>query len=144
MKNNINIINLNQICKIVLKKTEKTDEFKIVEKATFKQWFLNLFHKDKTKTKYVKNTLWSRYCDCTPIEEFFKTFEEEYGDRFRYNPVTEMFFERPRVILCYSDYNHGNEVRYFNSDKEAKEYYSKLREYAKQHDVPFINLYTEK
>ena len=49
-----------------------------------------------------------------------------------------------RLILCYSDYNHGNEVRYFNSDKEAKEYYSKLREYAKQHDVPFINLYTEK
>lgn len=139
----MSIINLNQISKIVLTKTEKTDEFKIVEKATFKQRFLNLFHKDKTKTKYVKNTLWSRYGDCTPIEEFFKTFEEEYGDRFRYNPVTEMFFERPHVVLWYSDYNHGKEVRYFNSDKEAKEYFSKLREYAKQFDIPFIDFHAE-
>jgi hypothetical protein len=141
----MSIINLNQICKIVLKKTEKTNEFKVVEKPTFKQWFLNLFRKDKAKTKYVKDTFsWSRYGECTPIEEFLKTFEEKYGDRFRYNPATEMFFERPRVVLWYSDYNHGKQVRYFNSDKEAKEYYTKLREYAKQFDIPFIDFYSEK
>lgn len=141
----MSIINLNQICKIVLKKTEKTNEFKVVEKPTFKQWFLNLFRKDKAKTKYVKDTFsWSRYGECTPIEEFLKTFEEEYGDRFRYNPTTEIFFERPCVVLWYSDYNHGNEVRYFNSDKEAKEYFDKLIAYAKQYDVPFINFYSEK
>ena len=139
----MSIINLNQICKIVLKKTETTDEFKIVEKATFRQWFLNLFRKHKTKTKYVKNTLWSRYGDCTPIEEFFKTFEEEYGDKFRYNPVTEMFFEKPCVVLWYCDYNHGRAVRYFNSDKEAKEYFNKLIVYAKQFDIPFIDFYVE-
>lgn len=141
----MSIINLNQICKIVLKKTEKTNEFKVVEKPTFKQWFFNLFRKDKAKTKYVKVTFsWSRYSECTPIEEFLKTFEEEYGDRFRYNPVTEKFFEKPRVVLWYSDYSHGKEVRYFNSDKEAKEYYTKLREYAKQFDIPFIDFYSEK
>lgn len=140
----MNIINLNQISKVVLKKTEKTDEFKIVELPTIKQWFLNLFRKDKVKTKYVKDSFsWSRYGDYIPIEEFFKTFEEEYGDRFRYNPATEMFFERPHVILWYSDYRHGKEVRYFNSDKEAKDYYSKLREYAKQFDIPFIDFHAE-
>lgn len=139
----MNIINLNQICKIVLVKTKKTDEFKVVEKPTFKQWFLNLFRKDKTKTKYVRNTLWLLHAEYTPLEEFLKTLEENYGDRFRYNPVTEMFFERPCVVLWYSDYNHGKQVRYFNSDKEAKEYYSKLREYAKQFDIPFIDFYAE-
>ena len=139
----MNVINLNQICKIVLKKTEKTNEFKVVEIPTFKQWFLNLFRKKKKKTKYVRNTLWLRHADYTPIEEFFKTFEENYGDRFRYNPVTEMFFERPRVTLWYSDYNNGKEVRYFDTDEEAKEYYSKLREYAKQFDIPFIDFYAE-
>ena len=135
----MNIINLNQICKIVLKKTEKTDEFKIVELPTVKQWFLNLFRKDKVKTKYVDDG-WRNY---TPIEEFFKTFEENYGDRFRYNPVTEMFFEKPRVVLWFSDYKHGKAVRYFNSDKEAKEYFNKLITYAKQFDIPFINFYVE-
>ena len=140
----MSIINLNQISKIVLTKKEKTDEFKVVEIPTFKQWLLNLFRKDKAKTKYVKNTLWSRYGDCTPLEEFFKTFEKEYGHRFRYNPVAEMFFEKPHVTLWYSDYNHGKEIRYFNSDKEAKEYFDKLIAYAKQYDVPFINFYSEK
>ena len=135
----MNIINLNQICKIVLKKTEKSDKFKIKELPTVKQWFLNLFRKDKAKTKYVYDG-WREYI---PIEEFFKTFEEDYGDRFRYNPVTEMFFERPCVVLWYSDYNHGKQVRYFNSDKEAKEYFDKLVAYAKQHDVPFINFYSQ-
>lgn len=139
----MNIINLNQICKIVLTKTEKTDKFKVVEKPTFKQWFLNLFRKDKAKTKYVRTTLWLMHVEYIPIEEFFKTFEEEYGDRFRYNPVTEMFFERPRVVLWYSDYDNGKEVRYFDSDKEAKEYYSNLRKYAKQFDIPFIDFQAE-
>jgi len=136
MKNNMSIINLNQISKIVLKKTQKTDEFKVVEEPTFKQWFLNLFRKDKAKTKYVRNTLWLLDAEYTPLEEFLKTFEENYGDSFRYNPVTEKFFEKPRVVLWYSDYNHGKEVRYFDTDKEAKEYYSKLREYVKQFDIP--------
>ena len=140
----MNIINLNQICKVVLKKTEKTDEFKIVESPTIKQWFLNLFRKDKVKTKYVKNTWWLIHAEYTPLEKFLETFETEYGNEFKYNSTTEIFFEKPRVILWYSDYNHGREVRYFNTDKEAKEYFDKLITYAKQHDVPFINLYTEK
>lgn len=139
----MSIINLNQISKIVLKKTQKTDEFKVVEEPTFKQWFLNLFRKDKAKTKYVRNTLWLLDAEYTPLEEFLKTFEENYGDSFRYNPVTEKFFEKPRVVLWYSDYNHGKEVRYFDTDKEAKEYYSKLREYVKQFDIPFIDFYAE-
>ena len=139
----MSVINLNQICKIVLKKTEKTDEFKVVEKPTFKQWFLNLFRKNKAKTKYVRNTLWLIHADYTPIEEFFKTFDKNYGDRFRYNSATETFFEKPRVILWYSDYNHGKEVRYFDTDEEAKEYFNKLIVYAKQNDVPLLNLYSE-
>ena len=64
----MSIINLNQISKIVLKKTEKTDEFKVVEEPTFKQWFLNLFRKDKAKTKYVRNTLWLLHAEYTPLE----------------------------------------------------------------------------
>ncbi len=137
----MNIINLNQICKIVLKKTEKSDEFKVVEKPTFKQWFLNLFRKDKAKTKYVYDDGWRDY---TPIEEFFQTFEENYGDKFRYNPITEMFFEKPCVVLWYADYNHGRAVRYFNSDKEAEECFKKLVTFAKENNVPFTNLYSEK
>ncbi len=140
----MNIINLNQVNKIVLKKTEKTKEFKVVEKATFKQWFLNLFRKNKVKSKYVRNTLWLLHAEYTPLEEFLKTFETNYGDSFRYNSTTEIFFEKPRVVLWYSDYNRGKEVRYFNTDKEAKEYFNKLVAYAKQNDVPFINFYSEK
>ena len=138
------IINLNQSNKIVLKKTEKTNDFKVIEKATFTQWFLNLFRKDKVKTKYVKNTLWLIHAEYTPLEKFLETFETNYGNEFKYNSTTEIFFEKPRVILWYSDYNHRREVRYFNTDKEAKEYFDKLITYAKQHDVPFINLYSEK
>lgn len=140
----MNIINLNQVNKIVLKKREKTDEFKVVERPTFKQWFLNLFRKDKVKTKYVRNTLWLLHAEYTPLEEFLKTFEENYGDRFRYNPVAEIFAEKPCVVLWYSDYNHGKEVRYFDSNKEAEDYFNKLVAYAKQLDVPFINFYSEK
>lgn len=138
------IINLNQINKIVLKKTKKTNEFKVVEKATFKQWFFNLFRKNKVKSKYVKNTWWILHPEYTPIEEFLETFEDNYGKEFKYNSTTEMFFEKPRVVLWYSDYNHGREIRYFESNKEAEDYFNKLVAYAKQLDIPFINFYSEK
>ena len=137
----MNIINLNQICKIVLKKTQKADELKVIEIATFKQWLLNLFRKNKVKTKYVKNTWWLLHAEYTPLEKFLETFEDNYGNEFKYNSTTEMFFEKPRIVLWYSD--NGKEVRYFNTDKEAKEYFAKLREYAKQLDVPFIDFYAE-
>ena len=139
----MSVINLNQISKIVLKKTQKTNDLKVIEKATFKQWFLNLFRKDKAKTKYVRNTLWLIHAEYTPLEKFLETFETNYGNEFKYNSTTEIFFEKPRVVLWYSNYNHGKEVRYFNTDKEAKEYYSKLREYVKQFDIPFIDFYAE-
>ena len=139
----MNIINLNQISKIVLKKTEKTDELKIVERPTFKQWFLNLFRKDKVKTKYVRNTLRFLRAEYTPLEEFLKTFETNYGD-IRYNSSIEIFFKKPRVVLWYSDYNRGKEVRYFESNKEAEDYFNKLVAYAKQLDIPFINFYSQK
>lgn len=38
------IINLNNICKIVLKKKEKSYDFEWVTRQTFSQWFVNYTH----------------------------------------------------------------------------------------------------
>lgn len=135
---NMDIINLNQISKIVLINTRKASHLYVVEKTTFKQWFLNLFRKDKVKTKCVANSLWLLHAEYTPLEEFLKEFEDIYGNEYRYNSSTETFFEKPHIVLWYSN-DTSKETRYFDTEKDAKEAFDKLRAYAKQFDIPFID-----
>ena len=138
----MNIINLNQIAKIVYVKLSRADDdLKVIERATPLQWFLNLFRKNKIKNKWVRKCRWPRTDE--PIDKFLETFEKEYGDRYKYSSTSNIFYEKPHIVLWYSDYNHGNEIRYFETDKEANDYFLKLRAYIKQLEVPFINFYTD-
>lgn len=137
------IINLNNICKIVLKKKEKSYDFELVTTQTFSQWFMNLFRKDKLTTSYVKHYPTRDYYIATDIEKDLlggKWFNQKY----EYNSATKMFFEKPHVVLWYSDFNHSYEIRYFESNKEATDYFNKLNDYAQKQNVPFINMDAEK
>lgn len=137
------IINLNNICKIVLKKKEKSYDFEWVTTQTFSQWFMNLFRKDKLTTSYVKHYPTRDYYIATDIEKDLLG-EEWFNQKYEYNSATKMFFEKPHVVLWYSDFNHSYEIRYFESNKEATDYFNKLNDYAQKQNVPFINMYAEK
>lgn len=137
------IINLNYICKIVLKKKEKSYDFEWVTTQTFSQWFMNLFRKDKLTTSYVKHYPTRDYYIATDIEKDLLG-EEWFNQKYEYNSATKMFFEKPHVVLWYSDFNHSYEIRYFESNKEATDYFNKLNDYAQKQNVPFINMDAEK
>ena len=137
------IINLNYICKIVLKKKEKSYDFEWVTTQTFSQWFMNLFRKDKLTTSYVKHYPTRDYYIATDIEKDLLG-EEWFNQKYEYNSATKMFFEKPHVVLWYSDFNHSYEIRYFESYKEATDYFNKLNDYAQKQNVPFINMDAEK
>ncbi len=138
----MNIVNLNQICKIVLVSRSKTEQVYVVEKsANIIQWFKNLFRKNKIKERYFVYK-WDYPKVCYPMNKLDDFLKEHYY--YTYNANVGKFYEKPRIVLCYSDYNHGNEKRYFDTDNEAKEYFDKLVAYAKQYNIPFINFYHEK
>lgn len=133
----MNIINLNNISKIVFVKKQKTSDYEWVETTeNFSERFKNLFRKNKIKKRYIK--YWFNNIHYT-LEEFL-----EKTKHYSINKTSGIIYKKPHVVLWYSDYSHGKETRYFESDNEAKEYYSKLREYAKQFDIPFIDFYAEK
>lgn len=133
------IINLNNICKIVLKKKEKSYDFEWVTNQTFSQWFMNLFRKDKLTTSYIKYYPTCHWYMATDIEKDLLG-KEWFNQKYEYNSATKMFFEKPHVVLWYSDFNHSYEIRYFESNKEATDYFNKLNDYAQKQNVPFINM----
>lgn len=133
------IINLNNICKIVLKKKEKSYDFEWVTTQTFSQWFMNLFRKDKLTTSYVRHYPTRDYYISTDIEKDLLG-EEWFNKKYEYNSATKIFFEKPHVVLWYSDFNHSYEIRYFESNKEATDYFNKLNDYTQKQNVPFINI----
>ena len=134
----MNIVNLNQVCKIVLVKKEKTNDYIWVEiSENFFEWFKNLFRKNKVKKRYIKPD-WYAHKYYTS-EEFLKE-----KTNYTISVTSNIIYEKPHVVLRYSDYNRGKEVRYFDSNKEAEDYFNKLVTYAKQLDIPFINFYSEK
>lgn len=134
----MNIINLNNICKIVLVKKQKTDRYEWIEiSENIFEWFKNLFRKNKIKKRYIRH--WFNHRSYYTSEEFLKNNEQ-----YSISKTSGIIYEKPHVILWYSDYEHGNETKYFETDKEAKDYFNKLVTYAKQYDIPFINLYSEK
>ena len=134
----MNIVNLNQVCKIVLVKKEKTNDYIWVEiSENFFEWFKNLFRKNKVKKRYIKPD-WYAHKYYTS-EEFLKE-----KTNYTISVTSNIIYEKPHVVLRYSDYNRGKEVRYFDSNKEAEDYFNKLVAYAKQLDIPFINFYSEK
>lgn len=134
----MNIVNLNQVCKIVLVKKEKTNDYIWVEiSENFFEWFKNLFRKNKVKKRYIKHD-WYAHKYYTS-EEFLKE-----KTNYTISATSNIIYEKPHVVLWYSDYNRGKEVRYFDSNKEAEDYFNKLVAYAKQLDIPFINFYSQK
>lgn len=134
----MNIVNLNQVCKIVLVKKEKTNDYIWVEiSENFFEWFKNLFRKNKVKKRYIKPD-WYAHKYYTS-EEFLKE-----KTHYSISATSGIIYEKPHVVLWYSDYNRGKEVRYFDSNKEAEDYFNKLVAYAKQLDIPFINFYSQK
>lgn len=133
------MINMNQICKIVLVKERKTDDYKWVETQTSSQWFKNLFRKNKIKDRYVTDYLEiEKY-----TEEDLERFNDEHYE-YRYSPSSQNFYEKSHVTLFYADANYSSQRRYFDTNKEAKAYFDKLVTFAKQNDVPFLNFYSEK
>ena len=137
---NSNIINLNQVCKIVLSTRSKTDWCKWVEDISFADWFKNLFRKKKVlPTKYIKYHKNGRDYYTTDIEEF----EKERGDRFLLDKITQEFYEKPSVTLWYSSFSHGNETRYFDTIAEAKQFFDKLQKTAHDNKLCFIDFYAQ-
>ena len=138
----MDIVNLNQICKIVYVERKQSDNVNVVEEAAnITQWFKNLFRKNKIRERYFVYK-WDYPKVYYPMDKLDDFIKEHYY--YTYNANVGKFYEKPHIVLCYSDYNNGKEIRYFNTDKEAKEYFDKLVAYAKQNDVPFINFYSEK
>ncbi len=133
---NQQITNLNQVCKIVLVNKRKNDVFQW--KYTISELFHNLFKKKKVKPSSIRYIF--DYYD--NVESLIK--ENWFKKCYEYDNITRTFYEKAHVTLWYSDYSHGKETRYFETDKEAKNYFNKLVTYAKQNDVPFINVYADK
>ena len=129
---------MNNICKVILVKKQKTDRYEWIEMSeNISEWFKNFFRKNKIKKRYIKH--WFNDSRLYTKEEFLKKFNE-----YSISLTTNVIYEKPHVILWYSDYKHGNETKYFETDKEANDYFNKLVTYAKQYDIPFINLHSEK
>jgi hypothetical protein len=133
----MNIINLNQVRKIELVKKRKTDYYKWYETETFSQKIKNLFRKNKVKTKYVTD-IWDTYFY---DEDELDKFNEEH-EGYIYDPILSKFYQKAHIVMQYANYSY--QVRYFDTDKEAKAYFDKLVVYAKEHNVPFIDFYSEK
>ena len=74
------------------------------------------------------------------VKDFLKYLENNNNKKYEYNSATKIFFEKPHVALWYSDFNHSYEIRYFESNKEATDYFNKLNDYAQKQNVPFINM----
>ena len=137
---NMDIINLNQVSKIILTKKHVTKNIEVHEHPeSFLQWFKNFFRKNKVKKKYFKYK-WTYPEDFFTLEEV-NDFLEKYK-AYTFNPTIEKFYQKASVTLYYSE--NRMETRYFESDKEASAYFDKLVEYAKENNVPFINFYSQK
>ena len=133
------IVNLNCIRKISLVKKQRTIDFKWIESVTFSQWFKNLFRRKENKLK-------NRYfiyqmCDFYPESEINNVFNKD-NVNYEYDENLDMFFKKAHVILKYSDRKALPEVRYFNSDEEAEEFFKKLQVFAHENNIPFINFET--
>lgn len=133
------IVNLNCIRKISLVKKQRTIDFKWIESVTFSQWFKNLFRRKENKLK-------NRYfiyqmCVFYPESEINNVFNKD-NVNYEYDENSDMFFKKAHVILRYSDEESLPEVRYFNSNKEAEEFFKKLQVFAHENNIPFINFET--
>ena len=131
------IVNLNCIRKICFVKKHKTNVYKWIETVTFSQWFKNLFRRkeNKLKNRYVRYYHNGYYYTKSEIKNIFNKDNEQY----EYNENLDIFFKKAHVILHYSDSNASTEVRYFNSNKEAEEFFKKLQVFAHENNLPFIN-----
>ena len=131
------IVNLNCIRKICLVKKHRTNAYKWIETVTFYQWFKNLFRKknNKLKNRYVRYYRNGYYYTKSEIKNIFNKDNEQY----EYNENLDIFFKKAHVILNYSDSNASTEVRYFNSNKEAEEFFKKLQVFAHDNNIPFID-----
>ena len=131
------LVNLNCIRKICFVKKHKTNVYKWIETVTFSQWFKNLFRRkeNKLKNRYVRYYHNGYYYTKSEIKNIFNKDNEQY----EYNENLDIFFKKAHVILHYSDSNASTEVRYFNSNKEAEEFFKKLQVFAHENNLPFIN-----
>lgn len=130
-------INFNSIAKVALRRREKTKMYWKVEEGAFENWFLNLFRFDKLPRKYFAyyyNGLIVKTAD-------FEQLKESMGDEYYWDENTQNFYERPCVIMWYSDYTHGKEVRYFETTIKAEDFYNILMEVAAQYNIPMIDFY---
>ena len=134
------LINLNCIRKIQLVKKTKTDDYRWVDTVSFRQWLFNIFRRkgNKLKTKrlmaYVASYL-PIYCEVKDVLE--------YDEKYEYNENLNMFFIKPHVVLKYSDSNVEPEVRYFNTNKEASDFFKKLQIIAHDSNITFIDFDAE-
>ena len=130
------IVNLNCIRKISLVKKQRTIDFKWIESVTFSQWFKNLFRRKENKLK--NRCLCYQMCVFYPESEINNVFNRD-NVNYEYDENSDMFFKKAHVILRYSDGEFLPEVRYFNSNKEAEEFFKKLQVFAHDNNIPFIN-----
>ena len=133
------IVNLNCIRKICLVKKQRTIDFKWIESVTFSQWFKNLFRRKENKLK--NRCLCYQMCVFYPESEINNVFNKD-NMKYEYDENSDMFFKKAHVILRYSDGESLPEVRYFNSDEEAEEFFKKLQVFAHENNIPFINFET--
>lgn len=129
------IVNLNRVRKINLVKRRKTDDY-VWRRISWVERFLNLFTKNKLKEQYIRSVPFGH-----EIYNSAEEFNKECGDMYWCYPINKQIWRKAHVNIWY-DHNHW-ESRYFDSDKEAKEFFNKLRIYVKENNIPFIDFYTD-
>ena len=139
------IVNLNQVRKIVFSPRKVTDLYKWAEikHTTFKQWFLNLFkskdNKEYTKERFIIEAL----CYSDNTYDTAEDFNSQNGEEFYAEPNSKLIFRKAFVSIVYASKDIHSEYFYFDSNKQAKEYFDKINKYAQEHNVPFINFEAE-
>ena len=128
------IVNLNRVRKINLVKKRKTDDY-VWRKITWFEKFLNKFRKEKLRQRYIADT-WFGHETYNSADEF----NEKCGDKYWCYLIGEQIYEKPHINIWfgYDDW----ETRYFDSDKEAKDFFIKLKTYVKENNIPFIDFYS--
>lgn len=131
---NIRITNLNNVEHICLiHESSKNHDYCVYEEKYYKNfWYWILRKSEKRKTIQDSNWVGTRFVHKYTIDEFK---EKKYG--FYIVPGTDTIIKKAHVKILYTD--NDSEIKFFDNDKEAEEYFNKLRAYAHENNVPFID-----
>ena len=137
------IVNLNQVRKIVFspRKVSTLYKWTEIQHTTFKHWFLNMIKRKDNKEHTKERLITAAFFDDT--YDTAEDFNIQNGEEFYAEPNSKLIFRKAFVSIVYASKDIHSEYFYFDSNKQAKEYFDKINKYAQEHNVPFINFEAE-